>query len=132
MKTNKILFFDIDGTLLSETTHTIPQSTIDGLKQAKENNHLIFINTGRPYTTIDDCIKDLNPDGYICGCGTYIRYHDQVLFSKTLSLQKCKEIRDLLRKTNVEGVLEGKDGVYFDNSIRHPFLQNIKENYQAV
>lgn len=132
MKTNKILFFDIDGTLLSETTHTIPQSTIDGLKQAKENNHLIFINTGRPYTTIDDCIKDLNPDGYICGCGTYIRYYDQVLFSKTLSLQKCKEIRDLLRKTNVEGVLEGKDGVYFDNSIRHPFLQNIKENYQAV
>lgn len=130
--TNKIMFFDIDGTLLSETTHTIPESTIKGLQEAKAKGHLIFINTGRPISSIDDCIKELEPDGYVCGCGTYVRYLDKVLYSKTLSLQRCKEIRDLIRATNVEGVLEGKDTVYFDKEIRHPFLKEVKERYAST
>ena len=98
MATNKIMFFDIDGTILSETTHTIPKSTVEGLQKAKEQGHLIFINTGRPFSSIDECIKELDPDGYVCGCGTYIRYHDEVLFSKTLSQERCFEVRDLIRK----------------------------------
>ena len=53
MATNKIMFFDIDGTILSETTHTIPKSTVEGLQKAKEQGHLIFINTGRPFSSID-------------------------------------------------------------------------------
>lgn len=132
MMKNKIMFFDIDGTILSETTHTIPESTIKGLQEAKKRGHLIFINTGRPFSSIDECIKELNPDGYVCGCGTYIRYHDEVLFSKTLSLTRCQEIRDLIRNTNVEGALEGKDTVYFDQNIRHPFLKEVKERYEAT
>ena len=38
----KVLFFDIDGTLLSEKTHTVPQSAKEALKKAKEKGHLIF------------------------------------------------------------------------------------------
>lgn len=132
MTATKIMFFDIDGTILSETTHTIPESTIIGLQKAKEQGHLIFINTGRPFSSVDECIKDLKPDGYVCGCGTYIRYHDEVLFSKTLDQNRCYEVRDLIRNTNVDGILEGKDTVYFDHEIRHPALQEIKERYQAT
>ena len=33
----KIIFFDIDGTLLSETTHKIPESTKIAIKKAQEN-----------------------------------------------------------------------------------------------
>ena len=36
MKDRKLLFFDIDGTLLSEKTHTVPQSAKEALKKAKE------------------------------------------------------------------------------------------------
>ncbi len=39
---NKIMFFDIDGTLLSEKTHSIPESTITALKKAKENGILFL------------------------------------------------------------------------------------------
>ena len=35
MKDRKLLFFDIDGTLLSEKTHTVPQSAKEALKKAK-------------------------------------------------------------------------------------------------
>ena len=127
---NKIMFFDIDGTLLSEKTHSIPESTITALKKAKENGHLIFINTGRTFSLIDKCIKDLKPDGYVCGCGTYIRYHDKVLFSYTLSPKRCHEIKELVRKTNIDGVLEGTNSIYFDQRIRHPLVKEIKQRYQ--
>ena len=43
----KYLFFDIDGTLLSDVTHTVPQSAIEAIKKAKENGHNSLICTGR-------------------------------------------------------------------------------------
>ena len=42
----KYLFFDIDGTLLSDVTHTVPQSAIEAIKKAKENGHHCFLCTG--------------------------------------------------------------------------------------
>lgn len=55
----KIIFFDIDGTLIDEKTDIIPDSTKEALKKAKENGHLIFINTGRPISEINTRIKEL-------------------------------------------------------------------------
>ena len=126
MKDRKLLFFDIDGTLLSEKTHTVPQSAKEALKKAKENGHLIFINTGRPISTIDQEIHDLNPDGYICGCGTYITYHDQVIYHHQLSKERCKEIASLIKKYEIDAVLESKDHVYFNTHIKNSFVQEIQ------
>ncbi len=46
----KALFFDIDGTLLSEITKEIPQSALDALKKTAEKGNLTFINTGRTWS----------------------------------------------------------------------------------
>ena len=127
MKDRKLLY--IDGTLLSEKTHTVPQSAKEALKKAKENGHLIFINTGRPISTIDQEIHDLNPDGYICGCGTYITYHDQVIYHHQLSKERCKEIASLIKKYEIDAVLESKDHVYFNTHIKNSFFQEIQERY---
>ena len=45
-KDKKILFFDIDGTLLTPPPFSIPESTVKGLKKAQEQGHLTFINSG--------------------------------------------------------------------------------------
>ena len=42
-----ILFFDIDGTILSEKTRKIPESAVTALQLAKKAGHLLFINTGK-------------------------------------------------------------------------------------
>ena len=70
----KIVFFDIDGTLLDESTGTIPESCKKALKLAQDNGHILIVNTGRPVSTIDTNITKIHFDGYICGCGTYIKY----------------------------------------------------------
>lgn len=60
------LFFDIDGTLVSFTTHRIPQSTVEALRQAKAHGVKVYISTGRPPMIITNLgqISDLI-DGYI-------------------------------------------------------------------
>ena len=42
-----VLFFDIDGTVLSEITKEVPVSAINAMKAAQQAGHLLFINTGR-------------------------------------------------------------------------------------
>lgn len=53
-KDQKLLFFDIDGTLLTAYPWTIPDSTQQALKAARKNGHLLFINSGR---TITPCFR---------------------------------------------------------------------------
>ncbi len=65
MKTNA-LFFDIDGTLVSFSTHQIPESTVSAIAQAKQNGVGVYISTGRPLQLITN-LKAIEPyiDGYI-------------------------------------------------------------------
>lgn len=126
----KLLFFDIDGTLLSEKTHTIPQSTIKALKQAKENGHLIFINTGRPRSTINQCIEDLNPDGYVCGCGTYISYLDNILYHFKVSQKRCRELINLMDKYQIYCIFEASDKVYFQRDLSDDVIAFLYRLYK--
>ena len=112
----KIIFFDIDGTLIVEDKQVIPKSTLKSLKKARENGHLLFINTGRSYCSIPEQISELDFDGYICGCGTHIHFKNESIFEKKIKQEKCFEIAKKLREYNVNGIFEGKDFVYFDNN----------------
>ncbi|MGG7177253.1 HAD family hydrolase [Clostridium paraputrificum] len=115
-----IVFFDIDGTLVSEENHIIPESTKEAIKKIRENGHLAFINTGRPVSEITNTHREIGFDGLICGCGTYIEYNNEVLLYKSLGKELSKELGQAMQEYNLDGVLEGRNGVYFDN------LENIK------
>lgn len=68
----KALFFDIDGTLVSFKTHTIPASTVKALEMAKANGVEIYISTGRPYALINNLGQiEHMIDGYITANGAY-------------------------------------------------------------
>lgn len=108
--TKSIIFFDIDGTLLSETTHIVPESTKLALKKAKDNGHLLFINTGRASSNIDNYIKDFEFDGYVCGCGTYIEFKNKELFSKTLDNAFSKGILSSFIKNSIPEAFENPFG----------------------
>ena len=62
----KLIFFDIDGTIIPEDTGVIPESTKEAINKAKDNGHLVFINTGRTFSGITQLIFDLEFNGYVC------------------------------------------------------------------
>lgn len=109
----KALFFDIDGTLLSEVTGKVPPSAIDALHQAAERGHLLFINTGRTISSIPAEVKRLPVSGYACGCGTYITHEDKIIMERHMPHKRGREIIDAARKFNAELILEGTEDCYF-------------------
>lgn len=58
-----ILFFDIDGTVLSEVTKEVPQSAIEAMEKARAEGHLLFINTGRTICSIPTEVRKFQPAG---------------------------------------------------------------------
>ena len=87
-----ILFFDIDGTVLSEVTKEVPQSAIEAMEKARAEGHLLFINTGRTICSIPTEVRKFQFDGYLCGCGTYLTEHDEVLLKSSIEKQRGIEL----------------------------------------
>ena len=102
-----ILFFDIDGTVLSEVTKEVPQSAIEAMEKARAEGHLLFINTGRTICSIPTEVRKFQFDGYLCGCGTYLTEHDEVLLKS--SIEKQRGINCCEKQKNVILVLLQKD-----------------------
>ena len=88
----KLLFFDIDGTLIPAIDAPVPESTKQALKLAQEAGHYIFINTGRPKSIVPKRLFEIGFDGYLCGCGSYAIVKDQVLLDQRFEKERCREL----------------------------------------
>lgn len=71
----KAIFFDIDGTLVSFNTHTIPQSTLEAVKEVRKKGIKVFIATGRPMPFINN-LGTLEYDGIMSVNGANIMLKD--------------------------------------------------------
>lgn len=127
-----VLFFDIDGTLLSEVTHTMPESTVCALHAAQAKGHLLFINTGRTVSSLPAEIRRYPFDGFLCGCGTYLIYKEKVLFQSSIPAQRGKELISMLTQCRLGGVAEGPEDVYFPrNMSRFENLEMSRRYFRA-
>jgi len=67
--TPQAIFFDIDGTLVSFRTHSIPASTKSAIHQLRAKGIKIIIATGRSFRDINN-LEDLEFDGFVTANGT--------------------------------------------------------------
>ncbi|HAB60392.1 MAG TPA: hypothetical protein DCE48_06780 [Lachnospiraceae bacterium] len=123
-----ILFFDIDGTILSEKTHVISEDTKEAIEAARKKGHLAFINTGRTLEELDHRILSLEFDGYVCGCGTYIMHKGQVLLNNLLSKECMESVLTDIKDCRLEACLEGTTTVYFDSNSTNTRICKLRES----
>ena len=124
----KALFFDIDGTLLTEDTHELPESARRALERARDLGHLVLINTGRTYGDLGDLKELLPTDGWLCGCGTYIWAEGRELYHYTIPRRQGERLKRDLMECGVDGVLEGIDGCYGRRDSWIPEILRLKES----
>ncbi len=77
----KAIFFDIDGTLVSFQTHTVPTPTREALAQLRRQGVKLFIATGRPLAQINN-LDGLVFDGYVTLNGAYCLQGDGTVISR--------------------------------------------------
>lgn len=129
----KALFFDIDGTLLSEITGEVPESAAKALQQAMENGHLTFINTGRTWCALPELFRRMPFSGYLCGCGTYIQYGDEVLFHRSIPMERADAIVRMLMENNAEMILEGTQDCFVpERTTRFDRLEGTRRYFRGM
>lgn len=127
----KLLFFDIDGTLLGGGLDSrVPETALQCLKQAQDRGHLLFINTGRSPAFLPTQVLDFPFDGYICGCGTDITLHGEEIFRYEIPEKIRSGMKDILFRCGIQGVFEGRKYQYFNTS--EEMIPPVKEVYQAL
>lgn len=114
-----IVFFDIDGTIISDDEkHIIPDSAIKAIRAARKNEHLMYINTGRTIMNVEPELKNIGFDGYICGCGTYIECGGKILLNRTVPKALCEEIAQLAYNCDITPLYERSDAFFTDKRLR--------------
>lgn len=134
----KIIFFDMDGTLLhrenEEDNPSINEETKKVLHQVQEKGHLLFIATGRPYAFLDKQVTDFPFDGYVLSNGAVVLYHGELLHHAPLPIQKVKEVVEAFEQRKIEYILQTKDYSYMDESykILEAFYDRCSVNYDCI
>lgn len=94
---NKILFFDIDGTILDHEKN-IPDGVEDALQKARENGHEIVISTGRSPFTAKSVLDQLKIDSYVCYNGQIVQFKGQTLHKGIIAKEDLKQLTDFANK----------------------------------
>lgn len=110
--TPQLLFFDIDGTLISWETKKVPKSTIQAISEARANGHLAFVNTARTWASVQDIVKNIPFDGFVCGCSTYVTLHGHVISHTGFSADQSARIIERMQAHRVEAFLEDDKDIY--------------------
>ena len=89
------MFFDIDGTLVSFKSHTVPESARRAIARLREQGVKVFIATGRLMKHVG-IVNDIEVDGYITVNGGYcITSAGEVIFESAFPRATVERVIDL-------------------------------------
>ncbi len=130
----KLIFFDIDGTLVTENggKRIIPDSTRHAVRALQQAGHLCFINSGRALSEIDSSIDSLQMDGLVCGCGTHILYHGETLLNHTIPFELGNRILRDLETCHLEWLLEGSHTLYYSTEPYTTHIGDFQDEHRTV
>ena len=107
----KLIFLDIDGTLLPPGEMLIPQSTVEALHKAHANGHKLFLCTGRNLRMTQPLL-DYGFDGAVCSAGGYVFCGDKVLVDLPMEPELAEGVRSAMERHGVECTLEARDATF--------------------
>ena len=118
-----ILFFDIDNTLFSHRTFTIPESTHEALVRARANGHHLVLSSGRGRSGMIDFYDEELFEGAVCSSGACVFWHDELICERPIPQAKAEVLFQLAEQhqsgISAQGRLESWLSVEVIDLIRH-------------
>lgn len=111
----KIMFLDIDGTVLSHTTNSIPQSALNSINHLRSEGILVFGCTGRHTEELKKLpLEDLRVDGWITMNGALNYVGNKVISKYPLKKEDIQILYDSLKENTFPTQLLEKDEMYMN------------------
>ena len=126
-ESSKIIFFDIDGTLI-DITGIVSSNLMEALLKLKANGHEICLATGRSEDGQITKFRKMNWDGYILGNGVYGEYKGDIVMHETMPDQDIEEFVKFTNAMSEMGIiLEGNTGAYTTQAGSQASYQAMKK-----
>ena len=122
----KVIFIDVDGTLVDYENH-LPESAVEAIRKARKNGHRVYICTGRSKAEVYPNIWDIGLDGMIGGNGSYVEDDGKVLMHQLITEDQCRRIVDWFHERKLEFYLESNSGLYASEKFETAALPSIQE-----
>ena len=124
----KAIFFDIDGTLLSHKTNSVPASAVRALELLREKGILTFIATGRHLPELKKlhALDGLHFDGAVSLNGQYCCNNEGVIYHCPLDRADVAVLLDYLKANPHPCILVEADRMYIN------FHNALVEKVQAA
>ncbi len=120
MTKQKVIFFDIDGTLLNHDKE-LPSTTKEAIFKLKEDGHIVAIATGRAPFMFEDLRQELDIHTYVSYNGQYVVLDGEVLYKNPLNIPSLENL--------IEAALDHNHPVVFmdhedmkANVPEHPYI----------
>ena len=120
----KVLFFDIDGTLLNSELK-IPEGVKRELKRLKEAGHYLFVASGRPLAFISNQIIDAGFNGFVLCNGAHVELNHEIIYENRIPYEKVKDLMKMLESIDCEYDFETATDCYIDPAY-HNFIEFFK------
>jgi len=120
---SKVIFIDVDGTLLTYE-NILPPSATEAIRTARKNGHKVYICTGRSRAEVYDYIWDIGLDGMIGGNGSYVESDGKVIMHQVISLEDAKHIVDWLHSRKLEFYLESNAGLFASENFNFDMMSD--------
>ncbi|MYL45844.1 HAD family hydrolase [Virgibacillus halodenitrificans] len=128
--TYKILFLDIDGTIL-KPDHTYETTTKNAIKQVKDQGIEVFLATGRPLHEVEKLASDLEISSYIGYNGAFAVYQNETIINEPMRKKSVEEFLQISEELQHDMVLYSRDKNYF-TSLEKEVVQKFIETFQLV
>ncbi len=133
---SKLIFLDIDGTLLQHGMG-IPSSAKKAIQLAKQKGHKLFVATGRPKSEISSDIKNLGFDGFVCSAGAAVEAGNRIIHKQEMDPAFVEGLVEFLQQYDFGFILEGhchsycnpKAAVFFGQLLEDQSLAMDKEKF---
>lgn len=125
MTAYKILFLDIDGTIL-KPDDTIENSTKEAIAEVKQKGLEVFLATGRPLHEIAEIAAELNIKSYIGYNGAYAIHEGKDIFKSPMTEKTVRNFVTIAKNNKHEIVLYTHEKNIFsdlNSSVVKEFIQ---------
>lgn len=95
----KIVFFDIDGTLVDDEKH-ISSSTKKAIETLKKNDVYVVIATGRAPFMFEDIRQELGIDSFVSFNGQYVVFEGETIYENPIGQEPLKKLYQASRESN--------------------------------
>lgn len=126
--TYKILFLDIDGTIL-KPDHTYSETTKEAISSVKQRGIEVFLATGRPLHEIRDLAEDLDIHSFIAYNGAFALYQGNAIVNEPIPQTNMKQFIDIAAQHDHELIMYTRDKNYFTN-LDWPFIRQFIDVFE--